>query len=77
MTTRTPAWAKGMRKLGAGIYVDSNNAMHVSEREICDAMGVMYNRLNSRVIEETVQKALREVYGKVPPTTIIESPEEL
>jgi hypothetical protein len=77
MITRTPPWAKGMQKIGPGCYVDANNSLHVSEREICDSMGVLYTEQNSRVIEETVQEVLREVFGKVPPATIIETKEPL
>jgi hypothetical protein len=77
MTTRTPPWAKGMQKLGPGCYVDSRNALHVSEREICEHMNVRYTAENSRIIEEIVQQVIREVFGKVPPTTIIETKEQL
>ena len=77
MTTHTPPWAKGMQKIGPGCYVDSRNALHVSEREICEHMNVRYTAENSRIIEETVQQAIREVFGKVPPTTIIETKEQL
>jgi len=76
MITRTPKWAKGMRKLMPGVYEDASHQLHVSEAEICEHFGVPYTKENSAVIEETVEAALREVFGKVPPITKVESPEE-
>jgi hypothetical protein len=76
MRTRTPVWAKGMRKLAPGVYVDTRNALHVSEREICENFGMPYTKENSRIIEETVEKVLRQVFGKVPQTSVVESREE-
>ena len=71
-TTHTPGWAKGMRKLGPGVYVDDKNAVHVSEGEICEYYGVPFTKENSAVIEETVRAALRQIYGKDLPTKIVE-----
>jgi hypothetical protein len=75
MITRTPPWAKGMRKLGPGVYLDSKKAIHVCEREICDDFGVAYTKENSNIIEETVKEALAEVFGKMPPITVVTSRE--
>ena len=71
--THTPPWAKGMRKLGPGVYVDNKNEINVSEAEICEYYGMPFTKENSAVIEETVRAALRQVYGKDLPTKIVES----
>jgi hypothetical protein len=53
MTTRTPPWAKGMRKLGPGIYLDGN-ALHFCELEICQDLGVKPTEQAGRIIEQTI-----------------------
>lgn len=67
--THTPAWAKGMQKIGPGIYIDGSS-FHVSEKEICEHMGVPYTEENARIIEEVVPQAIREVFGECPPGQI-------
>ena len=70
---RTPEWAKGMRKIGPGCYVDAANNMHVSEAEICEAFGVRYCPENSAIIEDVVRQVVREMYGDGPETRIVEA----
>lgn len=53
--TTTPPWAVGMRKLGPGVYIDAENVMHVSEGEICQALGISYTDRNSQLVEEAVR----------------------
>jgi hypothetical protein len=59
--TRTPPWAKGMRKLGPGVY-EKDGALHISEGELCEHFGVPYTRENTQIIEEMAQKVVREVW---------------
>lgn len=66
--TRTPDWARGMRKLGPGIYLDSKAVMHVSERELCEHFNVPYTAANVRIIEETLQASIKREFGKEIPT---------
>ena len=60
--TRTPAWAKGMQKLGPGIYVTPGRELHISESEICEHFGVPYSRANVRMIEESLVEVLRREF---------------
>ena len=74
--SRTPAWSKGMRKLGPGVYVTEDRQIHVSEGEICEHFGVPYTRENQQIIEQVAQELIRKEFGEVP-TTIVgeEAPE--
>lgn len=66
-----PEWAVGMRKLGAGIYIDEkSNSIHFSDREICEALGVEAteeNLVNAR------QGAAAAVAGMYPGVPIVET----
>jgi anaerobic selenocysteine-containing dehydrogenase len=76
MITHSPAWAKGMRKLGPGIYLDSSGALHFSMGELAESLGVPNTEENARIIQESAEAAIREVFGTGLPTTIVESPGE-
>jgi hypothetical protein len=71
-TTRTPRWAKGMQKLGPGIYEDASRTLHISEEELCEHYGVAYTQENGAIVEEILKAALSQVFGMVPPITKVE-----
>lgn len=58
--THTPAWAKGMRKLASGIYIDGSNAMHICELEICESAGVPYTEAASKIIHQKWSQLMRQ-----------------
>jgi hypothetical protein len=60
--TRTPRWAVGMRKLGPGLYFDGDG-LHISEEELCEAMGVPYTPENCAVVESAALTAARAAFG--------------
>jgi hypothetical protein len=63
--TRTPKWAVGMQKLFPGFYVDSANALHISDAEICEHIGVSVTPENCRIAREGALQACREAYPDV------------
>lgn len=58
--TRTPAWAKGMEKLGPGIYADKEKALHICEYEVCAHFGVPYTEANAKIVVQATMDALRK-----------------
>jgi hypothetical protein len=70
--TKTPAWARGMRKIGPGMYIDGANAFHFSGKELCEAFDVPHSAENERVARETAVQVIREQFGDLPVTVVDE-----
>ncbi len=62
--THTPAWAKGMRKLGPGIYIDGQTA-HFDANEVCEAMGVPPTPENLETAEKAAVDAFAEAFPNI------------
>ncbi len=68
-STRTPAWAVGMRKLTVGVYLDGEN-LHISNEELCEALDVPYTRENARIVEEGTLAAVKRMFPGIETATI-------
>lgn len=62
--TTTPAWAKGMRKIAAGIYVDRSGNIHLSQAEICQYFGVPPTKANCDTIVRAWNDSIEKETGK-------------
>lgn len=60
-----PKWAKGMRRIGPGIYVNGRE-LHLSHEEIASSLGVPLTPETARLIEETARETVRELLPGVP-----------
>jgi hypothetical protein len=70
---RTPKWAVGMQKIGPGVYVDKDRALHLDEAGFAEHLGVPYTRETQRVIQEEATRVFREKFPAME-TEFIEDP---
>ncbi len=61
-----PAWAAGMLRLGAGVYLDSAGTLHVSLRRLCEAIGIAPTSANQAIAGRTAAEVVRERFGDIP-----------
>lgn len=66
-TTHTPAWALGMQKIGIGMYVDANRALHISHDELCEYFDMPLTDESTRRITDAFRKSWAQVYPDAPP----------
>lgn len=60
-----PKWATGMRRFGPGMYIDDETrAIHLSESEMCEHLGVEANEENVQTILNVMDQIVREQLGK-------------
>lgn len=57
-----PRWAVGMRKLGIGMYLDSQDAIHVSTEEICEHFNVEPTPWNVEAINAAALDAIHRFW---------------
>lgn len=70
--TTTPRWAKGMRKIGPGIYADRGGNIHISQAEVCQHFGVPPTQANCDTIVRAWNDAIEKKWGKRVPVTEVE-----
>jgi hypothetical protein len=66
-----PKWAKGMQKVGPGIYVRGRE-LHVSHEEIAAHLGMPLTADTRALIERCAIDAVREAFPDSPPIEITE-----
>jgi hypothetical protein len=60
------AWTVGMEKLGPGMYVDRDGALHISIPELCEHFGVPENAHNTAIVEQVAIEHFAEMGRRVP-----------
>ena len=65
MTTRTPAWAVGMRKLMPGVYMRGHE-LHLCLPELCEGAGVECNEQNAQVLMDAAREVFRPLEAEGP-----------
>ena len=58
----TPQWAKGMQKIGPGIYVDSDGALHLDNVALCIAHGFPPTQENQAQIQKAAVQIVAEQF---------------
>jgi hypothetical protein len=52
-----------MEKHGPGVYSEADGkTLHISEFELCEALGLPYTRENAEMVEAAAKEAIREHY---------------
>jgi hypothetical protein len=67
----TPRWAVGMQRLGPGVYVDTNNNLHLYLPEILENAGKPATPENLRTLARAAEEMARQEFG--PHTEITEA----
>ncbi len=49
-----PAWARGMRRLGPGVYTDGRGSVHVDPPGILASLGLDHTAHSERILAEVV-----------------------
>jgi hypothetical protein len=60
-----PKWAVGMRKIGPGLYVTKEGALHVDGAEICASLGCPPTAENLKIAEDAAVQAVRESWPDI------------
>jgi len=71
-----PKWAKGMRRLAVGVYVDADHALHLDEAALCQALCVPYTLDNAEIVKRLALAAIREMWGVAPPCEVVHEYED-